>query len=189
MCTARQVHAPASSVNVTDDGRALSDGWYVAYTHTNYERRGARYISRLGHETYVASQKEWHQWSDRRKLVDRIVIPLVIFVRCTPQAADRLERLSFISYFLRIPGSRNRAVVPDDQIARLRFTLDNAPSAVLFTADAFKKGDAVRIRFGKLAGLTGNVAYSKDGSTSIVITLDYLGCATVQVEAEDLQPL
>lgn len=189
MCTARQVHATSSSVNVTDDGRALSEGWYVAYTRVNYERRGAQYIGRLGHETYVATQKEWHQWSDRRKLVDRIVIPLVIFVRCTASDAERLERLSFISYFLRVPGSKGWATVPDDQIARLRFTLDNAPSAVLFTADTFKKGDAVRIRFGRLAGLTGNVAYSKDGSTSIAITLDYLGCATVKVEAEDLEPL
>lgn len=189
MCKAESQLTKKTPATVTDGSGALSLHWYVAYTRVNYERRGAQYISKSGFETYVATQKEWHQWSDRRKLVDHIVIPMIVFVRCTAKDAERLERLSFIAYFMRIPGTRHKATIPEDQIERLRFTLDNSDSAVIFTSEQFKKGDMVRIRFGKLTGLTGNVAYSKDGSPNVVINLDYLGCATVKVKAEDLEPI
>ena len=41
-----------------------------------------------------------HQWSDRRKLVDTVLLPMMVFVHVTPK--ERMEVLSFSTV------SRNR---------------------------------------------------------------------------------
>lgn len=177
------------SANVTDGGGALCKNWYVAYVRPNLERRNAQAIEKLGYETYVATQKVWRQWSDRRKLIDKVVITQIVFIKCDAKEAEKLERLSFIFHFLRKPGTRDKATVPDDQINNLKIVLTNADESVTFSADKFSKGDAVSIRFGKFAGVTGTVEKIDDKSDYLTITIDFLGYAKVKIKAEDLKPL
>lgn len=73
--------------------------WHVVYVKPNHERRDAQVIKKLGFETYVAIQKVWRQWSDRRKLIDKVVITQIVFIKCDIKEAERLERLSFILHF------------------------------------------------------------------------------------------
>lgn len=177
------------SVNVTDGGGALCKNWYVAYVKPNHERKDALMIGKLGYETYVAIQKVWRQWSDRRKLIDKVVITQIVFIKCDMKEAEKLERLSFILHFLRKPGTRLKATIPDDQIDNLKIVLDNADESVTFSADQFSKGDAVSIRFGKFAGVTGTVEKIDGKSDYLTITINFLGYAKVKIKAEDLMPL
>lgn len=177
------------SVNGADGGGALCKNWYVAYVKPNLERRDAKLIKNLGYETYVAIQKVWRQWSDRRKLMDKVVITQIVFIKCDVKEAENLERMSFILHFLRKPGTRDKATIPDDQIDNLRIVLDNADESVTFSADKFSKGDAVKIRFGKFAGVTGTVDKIDDKNDYLTITIDFLGYAKVKIKAEDLKPL
>lgn len=175
-----------TSAAVTDGREALPKPWLVAYTRVNYERKAEAALKGLGYEVYRPIQLEWHKWSDRRKLVERAVIPMVLFVRTDVRGAAAIERLSFITHFLRTPGQGKRTEVPDGQVEDFRFLLENAPSSVLLEPSDIKRGDKVTVRCGKLKGLTGYVRHSKDGGAKITITIENLGCASVSVDIGDL---
>ena len=102
---------------------------------------------------------------------------------------ERLERLSFILHFLRKPGTRDKATVPDDQIENLKIVLKNADESVTFSSNNFSKGDSVSIRFGKFKGVTGTVERIDEKSDFLTIALDFLGYAKVKIKAEDLKPI
>ena len=38
-------------------------------------------LNKMSVANYVPVQQEEHQWSDRKKKIDRVVIPMVVFVR------------------------------------------------------------------------------------------------------------
>lgn len=177
------------SANVTEGGGALCKNWYVAYVKPNLERKDAQIISKLGFDTYVATQRVWHQWSDRRKLIDKVVITQIVFVRCDFKEAAKIERLSFIFHLLHKPGTRQYATIPNKQIEDLRTVLKNADESVTFSADKFSKGETVSIRFGKFAGITGTVEKIDADSDYLTIAIDFLGYAKVKIKAEDLNPI
>lgn len=54
-------------------------------------------MDKLGVENYVAIQKEEHQWSDRKKKIDRIVIPIiVIHIELLGYATTRISKTDII---------------------------------------------------------------------------------------------
>ena len=187
MCEAKDKQAAGSSVNVADDREACPKVWYVAYTRVNYERKAQEYLCKLGYEVYVPVQKEVRQWSDRRKVMDRIVIPMAIFI-CTAESKVReVEHLSFITHLLRVPGQKKMAAIPDEQIVQFRYMLEHADSPVQLENVSVNVGSKVRVIKGKLKGLEGIVSRCKDGRTNVSIVLDYLGCASVSIEKSDLE--
>lgn len=177
------------SAHVTDGREAQPLAWYAAYTRVHSERKAASHIGQLGIEAYVPLQKEWRQWSDRRKLIERVVTPLMVFVHCAPRDTLQVEKLSLITRFLRVPGERTRAVIPDHQMQTFRFAIDRAESAIVINPPCLRVGDAVKVCYGPLAGLEGRVAYTREGEPMVIITIDYLGCAGVHVNKSDLMLL
>lgn len=174
------------SAHVTDGREAHPLLWYAAYTRVHSERKVAGHIEQLGLEAYVPLQKEWRQWSDRRKLIERVVTPLMVFVHCASRDTLRVEQLSLVTRFLRVPGESRKAVIPDRQMEAFRFAIDRAESAVIINPPSLRTGDAVKVCLGPLAGLEGRVAYTREGEAMVVITIDYLGCAGVHVNKSDL---
>ena len=57
--------------------------WFVAYVRSCQERRVADLLAAQGFEAYVPIQKERHKWSDRFKIVDRLVLPRMVFIHTT----------------------------------------------------------------------------------------------------------
>ena len=69
-----------SSVNGTDDREAYSKSWIALYTRPRSEKKVRDYLNSIGIENYLPVQYQLRQWSDRKKLVEVVVIPMVIFV-------------------------------------------------------------------------------------------------------------
>ena len=110
----------SSFVNGTNDREACPKRWVAALVHTNCEKKVASKLDNLGFENYVAIQTEEHQWSDRKKKIDRIVIPMVVFIRLAKEEEDEFRRLPFIIKFISYPGSNELATpIPDNQIEQL----------------------------------------------------------------------
>ena len=168
-----------SLVNVTNDREAYPKRWVAALVHTNCEKKVATKLEKLGIENYVAIQTEEHQWSDRKKKIDRIVIPMVVFVRIAKEEEDEFRRLPFIIKFITYPGADELATpIADSQIEQLKLLLEKAESPVTF-CNYIEVGDAVRIVKGPLKGFIG---YCCGVSNSdIAIHLDLLGYATTHV--------
>lgn len=178
--------------------------WYVAIVSNNTEKVCAEKIAALGYDTYVPTQKELRRWKNgRRKIIDRIVIPAAVFVRCTE--TDRLHHVVSLPFVKRFMVNRAAAankfgwhpvaVVPDREIQKLRFILYNSDAAITIEPLPLRLGDKVRVVRGNLIGLEGNVvrcegsAMSDASSLDIVVQLDILGCARMNISPADLEKI
>ena len=140
---------------------AVRRQWLVAYVQSCLEKRTARRLAAMGIECYLPIQSEIHQWSDRRKRVDRLIIPMMIFVHVTPQESAP-------------------AVIPDEQMAQFRFMLDYSQEAVEMCSAPLAPGDAVKVIKGPLAGLEGELVIL-NGKSKVAVRLDKLGYAHVDM--------
>lgn len=181
----------------------------------NTEKAVAERLGASGHEAYVATQPAIRVWSNGRKArIDRVVISGLVFIRCTEAERRRLVTLPYIRRFMADRARANDglaappAVIPDDQMATLRFMLGQSDHSVTLSQNHYRPGDKVRVIRGALRGLHGevipaapaapdptrkkaarSVADQKKGTpTEVIVRLDILGTARVTIPATDLTP-
>lgn len=154
--------------------------WLVAYVQSCLEKKTAQRLAAMGIECYLPVQSEIRQWSDRRKRVDRLVIPMMIFVHVTPQERPLPLSLQAVSRYMVLRGESTPAVIPDEQMNRFRFMLDYSPKAVEMCSAPLAPGDAVKVIKGPLAGLEGELI-TVNGKSKVAVRLDMLGCAHVDM--------
>ena len=152
----------------------------MAYVQSCLEKKTAQRLAAMGIECYLPVQSEIRQWSDRRKRVDRLVIPMMIFVHVTPQERPLPLSLQAVSRYMVLRGESTPAVIPDEQMDRFRFMLDYSPEAVEMCSTPLAPGDAVKVIKGPLAGLEGELI-TVNGKSKVAVRLDMLGCAHVDV--------
>ena len=174
-----------SFVNGTNDREAYPKRWIAVLVQVNCEKKTATCLGKVGYETYIPTQQEVRQWSDRKKKVDRLIMPMVVFVRATEKEEEWLRNQSFIHKLLALPGSdedkkRFATPIPDNQIERLQFLLENAESEVTIVSN-FKVGDSVRVISGPLKGLEGVVSEADEKSSIVGVQIDGLGYACVKI--------
>ena len=174
-------------VSVTTDREAHPVRWVAALVQMCTEKKVGDCLTKLGIENYVPTQTEIHQWSDRKKKVERVVIPMVVFVRVDEATERTLRMQSFIRKILTYPGQKAAAVIPDEQIDRLKFMLKQADSSVELMPENLRVGDRVRIARGALKGLEGELCKSVPEKSMVAIRIDGLGYACVSVSVGDLE--
>ena len=170
-----------SFVNGTNDREAHVKFWIAALVQMNCEKKSEAKLNSLGFETYLPIQKEEHQWSDRRKIIDRIVIPMIVFVHVDKEHVQSVRNLSFVHKLIAYPGSKEIVTpIPDEQIDQLRFLLSNAESEVSIISD-IQVGDEVQIIKGTLKGLKGLLCMMNTKTPKIAIRIDSLEYASVSI--------
>ena len=176
-----------SFVNGTNDREAYPKRWVAALVQMNCEKKVAAKLEQMGVANYVPVQREEHQWSDRKKKIDRVVIPMVVFVRLAQNEEDEFRRLSFILKFITYPGSKELATpIPDEQIEKLKFLLHNADAKVSIVEN-LKVRDRVRLVRGPMIGLEGELSYIEDNKPIVAIRVDGLGYACINVDKVNLE--
>ena len=160
--------------------------WYAAYTKLFHERKTAENLHKLGIRSFVPVREEIHQWSQRKKKVMKVLIPQMIFVYGTEK--ERLEALKLpaISHYLVLRGEHKPAVIPDEQMERLKFMLHHADSPVEMN-EHIEVGDKVRIARGPLKGLEGELCCVKAAQTLVAVRIESLGFACVNVSRADIE--
>lgn len=58
------------------------------------EKKVGERLSKLGIENYVLTQMEMHQWSDRKKKIERVVMPMVVFVHTDEHTEKQIRNYS-----------------------------------------------------------------------------------------------
>ena len=164
----------------TGEGVAHSKRWYVALVRMHHEKKVAERLSKMGIDSFVPVQQQIHQWSDRRKMVDTVLLPMMVFVHVNPK--ERMEVLSFstVSRYMVMRGESTPAVIPDEQMARFRFMLDYSEEAVCMNDTPLARGEKVRVIKGPLSGLVGELV-TVGGKSKIAVRLNMLGCACVDM--------
>ena len=161
----------AGPIYGTGEGVAHSKRWYVALVRMHHEKKVSEYLNKVGIENFVPVQKEIHQWSDRRKLVESVLLPMMVFVHADPK--ERMEVLNF---------------TPDDQMARFRFMLDYSDETVCMNSSPLARGEKVQVIKGPLQGLVGELV-NVDGKSKIAVRLNMLGCACVDMPIGYVEPI
>ncbi len=190
-----EIDAAAASEGAGDAVGAPKIRWFVAVVRNNTEKSVASRLEAAGISCYLPTQEEVRVWRNgRRRKIERVVIPSVIFVRCTERVRREVVRLPYIHRFMTdrsgsVPGHAGHplAVIPDIQIQTLRFMLGNAEGEVTVTA-TYSKGDRVRVTRGSLRGLEGEIIESSDRS-ELIVRIDIFGCARVTINPRDVSKI
>lgn len=177
----------ATPANGTDDREARSKFWIAAYTRPKSEKKAAVELAKSDIETYVPIQTQIKEWSDRRKKVDVVVIPMILFAKVAVEDILTVKKHPLIINVLGYPGRKQPANIPDEQIFSLKYMLKDADSPVTFIEHPFNLTDTVRVTRGNLIGLIGKVERITEGKNKLVVCLDMLGGAMVEIDSQDLE--
>ena len=105
--------------DVTGRSVAHPKRWLVALVRISHEKKTSERLSKMGIENFLPVQQEVHQWSDRRKVVERVLLPMMIFVHVDMYEQKEVLTLGSISRDMVLRGESIPAVIPDaDTIAR-----------------------------------------------------------------------
>ena len=187
----------AAELNGVDGAVGISEAkWFVAIVNSRHEKAVAEKLCERDVECYVAKQREMRVWQNgRRKMIDRVVIPSVVFVRCTEKERREIVALPYVNRFMvnrtTDSGMLNRpaATIPAVQMQRLQFMLGQSETPVNFEPTVFKVNDNVRVIRGHLRGLEGEIMKNSDGTHTLTISLSLLGGACVTIDPKDVEKL
>ena len=164
----------------TDSLHTEERKWYVAYVRLFHERKAAEKLTAMGIESFVPVLEEIHQWSQRKKKVMRVLIPQMIFIHATQKERMEALTLASISHYMVLRGEHTPAVIPDKQMEQFMFMVDYSEETIEMFTSPLEPGQSVKVIKGPLAGMEGELM-EIDGKSKVVVRLDLLGCAGVDM--------
>ena len=159
--------------------------WCAIHTRHQHEKSVAALLSRQGFEVFLPTYDTVRRWSDRKKQITLPLFPGYLFA--VDEARRRLQVLSTPGVHIILTSGKVPAVIPNEEIAAIRRVVE---SPLRVEPHRFlKRGDAVRIKSGPLAGLEGIVSREKD-SFRVVLSIELLGqSAAVEIDASSIEVL
>ena len=174
--------------NVIGSGVARSKRWLVAIVRICHEKKTSERLTKMGIENFLPVQQEVHQWSDRRKVVERVLLPMMIFVHVDIYEQKEVLTLGSISRYMVLRGESTPAVIPDEQMHRFKFMLDYSDEAINMSTSPLSPGAKIQVIKGPLSGLQGELV-TVNGKSKVAVRLTMLGCAFVDIPVGCVEPL
>lgn len=100
--------------------------WYAVYVRLYHEKEIRDRLTVMGIEHFLPLQEETRQWSDRKKKVERVIIPMIIFVRVTPTECAKVLTIPSVVNFMILREENIPVVISDQQIETLKIIPDCA---------------------------------------------------------------
>lgn len=166
----------------------MNKKWLAAYVKMHHEKKVRDQLTSLNIDNFLPIQTEIRQWSDRKKKVEKILIPMMIFVNVTSEEQHKVIKLPSVLRYLVLRGDHVPSEIPDTQMQNFKFMIDNSDYNVDFNSNNFESGERIRVIKGSLAGLEGEMIYI-DGKSKIIIRIDKLGCAVVELNASYVEKI
>ena len=162
--------------------------WLAAYVKMHHEKKVRDHLTSLNIDNFLPVQTEIRQWSDRKKKIERVLIPMMIFVYVDTEEQQRVIRLPSVIRYLVLRGEHKPTEIPTSQMNSFMFMLDNSENQVNFSSNNLQPGEKVRVIKGSLAGLEGELV-DIDGKSKIAIRIEHLGCAVVELKASAVEKI
>ena len=165
--------------------------WYILWVHSRTEKSVRDNLIHNGFEAFAATRKEVHTWRRReRRMVEKVIIPSVVFVRMEKQDRIIVERMMNVSCLMRDParkGARSKgqdeyACISENEMHLFRQMLEQEETDVNFTTTDFTIGEYVHIKdFPEGNNIAQIVRIYNDNKTYVGLRVSFLGCAYMQV--------
>ena len=162
--------------------------WLAAYVKMHHEKKVRDHLTSLNIDNFLPVQTEIRQWSDRKKKIERVLIPMMIFVYVDTEEQQRVIRLPSIIRYLVLRGEHKPTEIPTSQMNSFMFMLDNSENQVNFSSNNLQPGENIRVIKGSLTGLEGELIYV-EGKSKIAIRIEQLGCAVVELKASTVEKI
>lgn len=159
--------------------------WYAIHVTAQHERKVAVGLQALGFETYVPVRRELHRWSDRKKWVDVVLAPNLVFVRLAMCNKMQVYTSRAVQYFICAPGQHQPSIIHDEQMSEF-IRMTQTAEKVDLTQQPLQKGDRVRVLEGPLIGCEGELL-RLDGETRLVVRLGDMFAATTMISPEQVE--
>ncbi len=145
--------------------------WYVLYTKACHEFKAEEYLKMVGIEAYLPKIRQFRQWSDRKKLIEKPLFPSYIFVRVSWREYDKALQDKSIVRYITICGQP--CPVPDEKIESIKMVIAG-DLCFEVTNEGFDPGDLVVFCEGPLTGYSAEVVNRK-GSKEVILRIDGAG--------------
>lgn len=163
--------------------------WFIALVKSNQERKAAEVLQKMGREYYLPIQREMHRWSDRYRIVERLVIPRMIFVRCTEFEREEAKRLVWQIYgFMSNGGPYNPTFVRDAEMETFRAMVEHSGRNVSMSSVPLAVGDHVKVTSGPLAGYECELI-SIGTERCLAVRLGAIGIATMDLALDTVEKI
>ena len=156
--------------------------WLAAYVKMHHERKVRDRLTDMEIENFLPVQEVIRHWSDRRKKVERVLIPMMIFVRVNVAEQRQVIELPAVLRYFSLRGEYAPTRIPDSQMDNFRRMLDFSDEAVNMENHLPAPGQRVRVIKGSLQGLEGELI-TFEGKSRIAVRIEQLGYATVEINA------
>lgn len=166
----------------------MSRRWLGAYVKMHHEKKVRDHLTSLNIDNFLPVQTEIRQWSDRKKKIERVLIPMMIFVYVDTEEQQRVIRLPSVIRYLVLRGEHKPTEIPTSQMNSFMFMLDNSENQVNFSSNNLQPGENIRVIKGSLTGLEGELIYV-EGKSKIAIRIEQLGCAVVELKASTVEKI
>lgn len=161
---------------------ADSPHWYVLRTTYGQEKKAYDYLSARQVEVFLPTEKVCRVIHDKRKLVDRSLLPNILFAHGTEEQLKtfvydnvNLPFLRFYYRYLHTDGclQKEPLIVPDAQMSTFRIICEARSADAIVARRAiprFQRGELARVVEGKFRGVVGRVVrYKAQQRVGIVI--------------------
>jgi transcription antitermination factor NusG len=147
--------------------------WYAVYTRPRHEKKIYARLKQENIETFLPLQTTIRQWSDRKKKVSEPLFSCYVFVYISSKDYYKILNVNGVVRYITFNG---KAVsIPEKQIMLIRRLLEQEIE-VEESKEPLPKGARVEIRFGPLAGLTGELLENA-GKKRVIIRIEEINKA------------
>ncbi len=140
--------------------------WYVVYTKSRWEKKVAENLTRAEIENYLPLRKEKVQWSDRKKEVEKIIIPSYVFVKINEQEQTSVRMINGVVNF--VYWLKKPAIVKNNEVEKLKQFLENEGIISIEKLEA-KIGNVIEIEDGIFKGQKGKIVKVKEHKIELIL--------------------
>lgn len=158
------------SEEINHSKKVTEEKWYAIYTRPRAEKLVFARLEEESIETFLPLQKTFRIWSDRKKLVEKPLLPSYIFVKTFKKNFPKVYKINGVVKFISFEGKP--VSIPQRQIDNLKLLI-NSNAQIEVSSEKFAPGDNVEVINGSLIGLTGELI--RIGSKNrVVVRIDRL---------------
>ena len=124
------------------------ENWFALYTRSNFERKVVSSLSNKDIEAYCPTFKTVKQYSDRKKKIEKVLLPNYVFVKVNSKNKESVLSVNGVLRYVYWLGKP--AIIRSNEIDQMKNHLNHF-------YDHFSLNTNYKIRSGPLKGLSGTV--------------------------------
>jgi transcription elongation factor/antiterminator RfaH len=174
-------------MEIPEEDKRLQRLWYVLHTKSRHESVVTEGLAKKAMDVFLPRVRVRSTRKDRRAMIHVPLFPGYLFIRTDLRPHTHLDIVKTAGVVRLIGTHQGPVPVPDEAVESLKIMV--ASDMPIVTGRRLQKGDRVVVVNGPLAGVSGTFVRYRS-QERVVVNIEALGqFASVDVGAEDVEPL